>query len=172
MESGVRLLPTEDHGRPPGGDPLARIRATLEEAGQRFTRQRETLARLLYGIKGNHFTAEMLLEAALGANVGLSVATVYNTLALFCELGLLQKIAVDGSKTYYDTNVTTHQHFYVEDSHELLDIAVNDLVLSPVESIPEGYVVSRIDIVVRIRKRKHRAYSPCDAAEATAAGCT
>ena len=64
----------------------------------------------------------MLYEEATKAKVPVSLATVYNTLHQFTEVGLLRQVAVDGSKTYFDTNESEHHHFFIEGENELLDI--------------------------------------------------
>src|SRR5690349_23194582 len=92
-----------------------KIRAMLRQAGLRPTRQRLALAELLYGKGNRHISAEGLHEEAMVQRVPVSLATVYNTLHQFTEAGLLREVAVDGSKTYFDTNTSDHHHFFVED---------------------------------------------------------
>lgn len=84
----------------------------------------------------------------------LSLATVYNTLNQLTDAGLLRQVSVDGTKTYFDTNTSSHHHYYLESSHELVDIADPQLVLKKVPDVPEGYEISRIDMVVRLRKKR------------------
>ena len=83
----------------------------------------------------------------------VSLATVYNTLNLLTDAGLLRQVSVDGAKTYFDTNVTSHHHFYLENSHELVDIPDPQLILREMPDVPQGYEVSRIDMIVRLRKK-------------------
>ena len=71
----------------------------------------------------------MLYEEATHAKVPVSLATVYNTLHQFTEVGLLRQVAVDGSKTYFDTNATDHHHFFVEGENALLDIPGAEVML-------------------------------------------
>src|SRR3954452_9807881 len=104
------------------GCPWHDVKAKLREVGLRPTRQRMSLGWMLFGKGDRHITAEMLYEEATRAKVPVSVATVYNTLHQFTEVGLLRQVAVDGSKSYFDTNATDHHHFFVEGDHELLDI--------------------------------------------------
>src|ERR1035437_5140983 len=86
------------------GCPFHDVRMKLRAAGLRPTRQRIALGWLLFAKGDRHITAEMLFEEAAGARVRLSLATVYNTLHQFTEAGLLREIAVEGPKTYFDTN--------------------------------------------------------------------
>ena len=57
----------------------------------------------------------------------VSLATVYNTLRAFCDAGLMREITVDGAKSYFDTNMSDHPHFYWEDSAELVDAPAEQL---------------------------------------------
>jgi Fur family iron response transcriptional regulator len=84
----------------------------------------------------------------------LSLATVYNTLNQLTDAGLLRQVSIDGTKTCFDTNVSEHQHFYLENSHELVDIPDRSLELSKMPDVPEGYEIARIDMVVRLRKKR------------------
>ena len=86
----------------------------LRQVGLRPTRQRMALGWILFGKGDRHLTAEMLYEEATRAKVPVSLATIYNTLHQFTEVGLLRQVAVDGSKAYFDTNASAHHHFFVE----------------------------------------------------------
>ncbi len=96
----------------------------------------------------------MLYEEASKAKVPVSLATVYNTLHQFTDVGLLRQVAVDESKTYFDTNVSQHHHFFVEGANDLLDIPHSDVVVGKTPIPPEGYEVARIDVVVRLRRKR------------------
>src|SRR6202021_3764136 len=85
----------------------------LQAAGLRPTRQRMALGWLLFGKGARHLTAEMLYEEATLAKVPVSLATVYNTLNQLTDAGLLRQVSVDGTKTYFDTNVPAPHHFYL-----------------------------------------------------------
>jgi len=129
------------------------IRARLREAGLRPTRQRMSLAELLFSRGNRHLTAEGLHEEAMMRRVPVSLATIYNTLHQFTDAGLLREVAVDGSKTYFDTNTSEHQHFFVEDDDEVIDIPV-DVDVTRLPEPPPGYEISRVDVVVRLRRVK------------------
>ena len=109
---------------------------------------------ILFAKGDRHLTAEMLYEEATKAKVPVSLATVYNTLHQFTDVGLLRQIAVDGSKTYFDTNISTHHHFFIEDDNAVLDIPEADVVVGRTPTPPEGYEVARIDVVVRLRRKQ------------------
>lgn len=144
------------HGHAPilTGCPWHDVNEMLQSVGLRPTRQRMALSWLLFGKGDRHLTAEMLYEEATQAKVPVSLATVYNTLNQLTEAGLLRQVSVDGTKTYFDTNTTTHHHFYVEGNHELVDIPNPNLVLQTMPEVPDGYEISRIDMVVRLRKKR------------------
>src|SRR3974377_629268 len=96
------------------GCPWHDVKAMLRQVGLRPTRQRMALGWLLFGKGDRHLTAEMLYEEATRAKVPVSLATIYNTLHQFTQVGLLRQVAVDGSKAYFDTTVRHHHHFFIE----------------------------------------------------------
>jgi len=125
----------------------------LAHAGLRPTRQRVTLATLLVGDgHDRHVTAESLFEDASQGDEKVSLATVYNTLGAFCEAGLLREITVDGAKSYFDTNMTDHPHFYWEDSGQLSDAPVSQLEIAQLPDAPEGAEIASVDVIIRLRR--------------------
>ena len=136
------------------GCPWHDVKAMLRRVGLRPTRQRMSLGWILFGKGDRHLTAEMLYEEATRAKVPVSLATVYNTLHQFTEVGLLRQVGVDGSKAYFDTNVTSHHHFFVEDDNNLVDIPDTEVVVGKTPLPPAGYEIARVDVVVRLRKKR------------------
>jgi Fur family iron response transcriptional regulator len=128
------------------------IRSLLRRSGLRPTRQRVALAEILFGHGHRHISAENLHDEATIEKVPVSLATIYNTLHQFTEAGLLREVAVDGSKTYFDTNIGDHHHFFVEDSNEVIDIPDGEMGVDNIPTPPPGYEISRIDVVVRLRR--------------------
>lgn len=125
----------------------------LAKADLRPTRQRLALAELLVGDGCNrHVTAESLFADAHKSGVGVSLATVYNTLRAFCDVGLMQEVTVDGSKSYFDTNTHDHPHFYWEDDGTLTDAPSDQLVIAAVPNAPAGAEIARVDVVIRLRR--------------------
>lgn len=124
----------------------------LKAAGLRPTRQRLALARLLFEGCDRHVTAEQLHGEALGANVRVSLATVYNTLHQFTDAGLLREVVVDAGRSYFDTNTGTHHHFFFTDSGNLLDIAAQDIGLERLPQAPEGTIIDSVDVIIRVRR--------------------
>ena len=125
----------------------------LKAAGLRPTRQRLALARLLFEDGNRHITAEQLHREATKGGVKVSLATVYNTLNQFTEVGLLREVAVEAGRAYFDTNTTAHHHFFNDDTAELLDIPGDSVVLSSLPDVPENMVIGAIDVVVHIRNK-------------------
>ncbi len=127
----------------------------LAKAGLRPTRQRMALAHLLVGDgQHRHVTAESLFAAARAAGDSVSLATVYNTLKVFSEAGLLREITVNGAKSYFDTDTSNHPHFFWEDSGELSDAPDEDLEIARLPKAPEGAEISKVDVVIRLRKSR------------------
>ena len=126
----------------------------LAHGGLRPTRQRLALAGLLVGDgEDRHVTAEGLYAAASSAGEKVSLATVYNTLRAFCDAGLMNEVVVDGSKSYFDTRMDDHPHFYWEDSSTLTDAPKDELKITGLPAAPEGTEIARVDVVIRLRRR-------------------
>ena len=138
-------------GDPMAGCPVHQLRGKLRRANLRPTRQRIALGWLLFGKGDRHVTAEALYEEAVGMKVPVSLATVYNTLHQFTEAGLLMEIAVDGARTYFDTNTSPHHHFLIEETSALLDIP-GGVSVAGLPVAPEGTEIARVDVIVRLRK--------------------
>lgn len=125
----------------------------LIDAGLRPTRQRMVLSGLLFAKGNRHVTAEMLYSEACGAGVSLAQATVYNTLNQFTQAGLLRRIGLDGSRSFFDTNTTPHGHYYLHGEGVLLDIPEADLLLERLPDALPGHEVSRVDLVIHLRRK-------------------
>jgi Fur family iron response transcriptional regulator len=128
--------------------------ARLRHAGLRPTRQRMALASLLYAKGDRHVTVEELHEEAATVGIDVSLATVYNTLHQFTEARMIRVLAVEGSRTYFDTNVSDHHHFFIEGRNEVLDIPTSNIVISNLPQPPEGMEVAHVDVVIRLRAKK------------------
>jgi Fur family transcriptional regulator, iron response regulator len=140
---GARMIETAQQR---GTDWLAR-------GGLRPTRQRLALAALLVGDgQDRHVTAESLYAASSQTGEKVSLATVYNTLRAFCSAGLMQEVVVDGARSYFDTRMDDHPHFYWEDRAELTDAPADQLRISGLPEAPHGMQVSRVDVVIRLRR--------------------
>jgi Fur family transcriptional regulator, iron response regulator len=147
----VRMTPVSDQM---AGCPVHELRAKLRKAGLRPTRQRVALGWMLFGKGDRHVTAERLYEEATGSRIAISLATVYNTLHQFTEAGLLREIAVDGAKTWFDTNLSTHHHFLIEETNTIFDIPGQEVSFARLPEPPEGMEIDRVDVVIRLRKKK------------------
>ncbi len=129
------------------------ILACLRQAGLRPTRQRVSLAKLLFNGCDRHTTAEALHVEAAEQGIRVSLATVYNTLHQFTEAGLLREVVVDAGRSYFDTNTTDHHHFFFEQSGRLQDIPGDSVTLNNLPDAPAGAEVARVDVVIRLRQR-------------------
>ena len=132
------------------------IEKRVREAGLRPTRQRVALASLLFAKGDRHLSAEELHEEAVAAGVPVSLATVYNSLHQFTEAGLLRILAVEGSKTYFDTNTSDHHHFFIEGENKVFDIDSSAVKVLNLPEPPEGMEIANVDIVVRLRRKRTR----------------
>ncbi|HIM20987.1 MAG TPA: transcriptional repressor [Rhodospirillales bacterium] len=133
--------------------PYSRPLKQLNSVGLRPTSQRMIIAKILFDGTDKHVTAEMLHYEVLKSQKKVSLATVYNTLHLFTELGLLREIIVASDCSYFDTNTSNHYHFYHEDTRELIDIHENDIRIDRLPTPPEGSQITRVDVVVKVGKK-------------------
>lgn len=132
--------------------PYSPLIERLKGCGLRPTRQRLALAKLLFAKGDRHVTAEQLHGEAMASSVRVSLATVYNALHQFTAAGLLREVVVEPGRSYFDTNVEEHHHFYREDTCGLEDIPADDVCLAELPAPPEGTRVSRVDVIIRVAK--------------------
>ena len=131
--------------------PLATALARLRSVGLRPTRQRLALTRLLLENGDRHITAEQLHGEAVGADIRVSLATVYNTLHQFTDAGLLREVVVEPGRSYFDTNTTDHHHFFCDADGRLQDIPGEDVMVSGFPLPPLGTEICRVDVIIRVR---------------------
>lgn len=130
------------------------VRARLTAVGLRPTRQRLSLARLLFASGDRHVTAEQLHEEAIADGIPVSLATVYNTLHQFTQCQLLRSFAVDGQKTYFDTKTSDHHHYFCEWNGQVFDVPGASMAVEGLPSPPPGTEIVRVDIVVRLAPKR------------------
>ena len=130
--------------------PFSDAIARLKTAGLRPTRQRLALARLLFAGGDRHLTAEQLHGEATAEQVPVSLATVYNALHQFTAAGLLREVIVEAGRSYFDTNVSDHHHFFHEDNGRLEDIAGDEVRLGDLPQPPKGKRIRRVDVIIRV----------------------
>lgn len=128
-----------------------RIEDRLANAGLRSTRQRVEIGNWLFSSGDKHFTAEQIHSDFLLEGTSVSLATIYNTLGIFTEAGLLHTVSVEGDRVYYDTNTSPHYHFYDEAGRQLTDFDIGDLELSQLPALPDGKAIDRIDVIIRTK---------------------
>ena len=130
--------------------PYSGLIERLKAVGLRPTRQRLALAKLLFEPGNRHVSAERLHAEAVEAQVRVSLATVYNTLHQFTAVGLLREVVVEPGRSYFDTNVEDHHHFYFQDTGRIEDIPGRDLRVLDLPAAPAGTRVARVDVIVRV----------------------
>ncbi|HEV3175658.1 MAG TPA: Fur family transcriptional regulator [Stellaceae bacterium] len=136
--------------------PYANALELLRAAKLRPTRQRLALARMLFEKGDRHVTAEQLHGEAQAASVKVSLATVYNTLHQFIAAGLLREVVVDPGRSYFDTNVSDHHHFFHEESGRLQDIPGERLGVAELPAPPPGTQIRRVDVIIRVSAERSR----------------
>ncbi|QCL74792.1 transcriptional repressor [Agrobacterium tumefaciens] len=137
-----------------------RTRAALKRVGLRPTRQRIVLGGLLFRGEHRHFTADDLHRETTAAGTRLSLATVYNTLNQFAEAGFVRRVCIEGGRTYFDTDTANHQHFYVEAEDRIIDIPAGRISLGMLPEPPEGYVIDKVDILLRLVRLEPEKQAP------------
>lgn len=129
-------------------------RATLSEVlrghGVGPTHQRIEIARALFS-RMTHLSADQVLAAVNQRHAETSKATVYNTLKLFVEKGLVREVIVDPTKVFYDPNTSPHHHFYDVETGEITDIDGDRISILGLPALPEGKVAAGIDLIIRVR---------------------
>ncbi|HLS68177.1 MAG TPA: Fur family transcriptional regulator [Kiloniellales bacterium] len=140
-----------------GTRPYSGLIEMLKSAGLRPTRQRLALSRLLFegeDADHRHVTAEQLHGEALGKGIRVSLATIYNTLNQFTRAGLLREVVVEPGRSYFDTNVEDHHHFFFEGSGRLMDIPGDSVQLEQLPDAPAGARVRRVDVIIRLEEEE------------------
>ena len=129
----------------------------LRSSGLRPTRQRLMISKLLFGQKETfHFTIENLRKLIeKNFNKKISLATIYNTVNAFKKIGYLKEIPIEGNKTYFDTNTSSHHHFYDEDTEKLIDINNEKISVSNIPGSPFGKSIKGVNVMVKIASYNH-----------------
>ena len=132
--------------------PEERVARRLAAKGHQITVQRMRLARLIFA-RPQHLSAEDVLRMAVTAGIKVSKATVYNTLNLFSERGLVREVNVDPVRKFYDSTTHPHQHFYNVDTGELADIPDAQVAFEQLPELPEGTESESVEVLIRVRGR-------------------
>ena len=131
--------------------PPPHLAERLRSVGLRLTRPRLALARLLFDGNDRHVTAEQLRGEATAGSIPVSLATVYNVLHQFTAAGLMREVVVEPGRSYFDTNIDDHHHFFCEASGALQDISGRDVTVSGIPVPPAGTEISCVEVIVRVR---------------------
>ena len=123
----------------------------LRSSGLRPTKQRIEISKLLFDrIKTFHFTINTLNDDLLKKNQKISLATIYNTIHAFKKKGYLKQISISADKSYFDTNVTNHHHFFNESTNELIDIHNSDVGNIKIYKTIPGKKITSVEVLVKI----------------------
>lgn len=131
------------------------IRGILANTGLRMTQQRLALMDLLFSRGGRHVTAESLHEELVRSGAPGSISSVYRGLKDFSDMGLLRRVPIYGSTAWFDTELKHHHHFYAVDEDRLMDVPTEEITVRNLPSLPEGYQLLSVDVLLRIRKQNH-----------------
>ena len=131
--------------------PDTEVLEQLRTAGLRPTRQRLALAQILFGQGHRHVTAESLFSEAKTRHIDVSLATVYNALHDFTGKGMLREISIDSTRSYFDTNIGDHHHFFFERTGQLQDIPSERVNIAALPEAPAGAEISRVDVIIRVK---------------------
>ena len=132
--------------------PEAAVRARFAAGGIGCTAQRLLVGRVLFA-HAVHVSAERLLAMVTASGGRVSKATVYNTLNLLAERGLVRALQLDGDRTVFDSNTAPHHHLYDEQTGELWDVAPADVAFAALPPVPAGTELVGLDVVLRVRRR-------------------
>ena len=129
----------------------------LRSSGLRPTQQRLAICKVLFDRKDTfHFTIDNLKKRIEKNNKSkISLATVYNTVHAFKKNGYLKEISLQGNKTFFDTNSTSHHHFYDQDSGVLMDIKNEDISITKLPSATKGKKINKVEVTVSVANNNH-----------------
>ena len=124
----------------------------LRQTGLRPTKQRVKICEILFNReKTFHFTVnDLVKKISEELNEKISLATVYNTVHAFEKKGYLKEISIKSDKSYFDTNISAHHHFYDEDTHELIDCSENDIDSINIKKNITGKKINSIEVLIRV----------------------
>lgn len=143
---------TTPEQQPMAVDVQGDVAAQLRARGITPTAQRVEIATIVFA-KPQHLAAEQILDLVNERDPVVSKATVYNTLGLFVEHGLVRELVVDSSKVFYDSNVSEHHHLFHVESAQLEDLSASEVTLANLPALREGLEVERVDIIIRVQRR-------------------
>lgn len=129
---------------------IAEIETVLRAHDINPTSQRIEIAQLLF-TRCEHLSAEEVYLLVNGEEARVSKATVYNTLGLFAERGLIREVIADPERVFYDPNTAPHHHFYDTTTGKLMDIPAEEVKIGALPALPEGMRMEGVEVIVRVR---------------------
>ena len=124
----------------------------LRLSGLRPTKQRLKICEVLFNReKTFHFTINDLAKRiSEKLNEKISLATVYNTVHAFKDKGYLKEISINSDKSYFDTNITNHHHFFDEDTNQLIDCDINDIEKIIIKKNITGKKINSVEVLIKV----------------------
>lgn len=129
------------------------VAGLLRRHGVNPTSQRVRITHLLFERRG-HVSAEDVYRMVNNGERHVSKATVYNTLGLLAEKGVIREVIADPERVFYDPNTAPHHHFYNAATGELMDIEADQIEVSRLPPLPRGADLEGVDVIVRLRRHK------------------
>jgi len=129
-----------------------RVIKLLGHYGIQPTQQRVDIAQILFD-RPQHLSADQVLASVNEARPSVSKATVYNTLGLFADKGLVRQVIVDPSRVFYDSNISEHHHLYNIDSGDLMDIPTDQVQVMGLPELPDTMSITGVDVIIRVKNK-------------------
>jgi len=130
---------------------MENIKEILRSKSLKLTKQRLLVASYLFDGHNKHVTAEDLFKTLNKSKSKISLATVYNILHLFYKNRLINKLSINSEKIYFDTNMSSHHHFYNKEDEMLVDVSSN-LKINGLPNPPKGKKIEKIEVLVHLKK--------------------
>tara|TARA_Y100000590_G_scaffold33313_1_gene36494 strand:- start:343 stop:792 length:450 start_codon:yes stop_codon:yes gene_type:complete len=124
----------------------------LRSSDLRPTRQRIQICRVLFDRDTTfHFTINDLAKILMSRlSKKISLATIYNTVRAFKNKGYLKEISINNDKSYFDTNISNHHHFFDEGTNELIDLENKDVGNIKIKKSINGKKIKSVEVLVKI----------------------
>lgn len=128
------------------------VKYLLNAHGITPTQQRIKIANFLFK-KQQHVSADQILSTINQGRQPVSKATVYNTLGLFANKGLLREVIIDPNKVFYDTNTKHHHHFYNTDTNTLTDVNDGEITIQNLPALPKGTDLHSVEVIIKVNNQ-------------------
>jgi Fur family transcriptional regulator, iron response regulator len=141
---------------------ILKLSERLQQAGVPATLQRVAIAEVLLA-RPIHLRADQVLERVRETLPEMSRATVYNTLKIFRDAGLIKELVVDAERIVFDSNTSPHYHLYDVDTGTVLDVSADELKVIGSPKLPQGFALEQVDVIIRVRGNARPMPEPASA---------